>query len=82
MRKVAIYYLLAVAVIAGVVGMTLVPARTPLSALWFMATMFSLGGLFVVAGFDALDAQSPTLAWSLVIMGMLFVLVAIYEVNV
>ena len=43
-----------------------------------MMAVFSLGTLFVVAGFDV---QSPRLAWILVITGMLFVLAAVYEVS-
>ena len=75
MKTVALYYLIAMGVIAGIVGIALVPAGSALSKLWLMETMFSLGALFVVAGFDV---QSPRLAWILVITGMLFVLAGVY----
>jgi hypothetical protein len=77
-RTVALYYLIALGVIAGVVGMALVPPGTSLSTIWFMVMMFCMGALFVVAGFDV---HSPRLAWIMVITGMLFVVVAVYEVS-
>jgi hypothetical protein len=78
MKTVVIYYLIALGVITGVVGMALEPVGTTLSTIWFMMAVFSLGTLFVVAGFDV---QSPRLAWILIITGMLFVLAAVYEVS-
>jgi hypothetical protein len=78
MKTVLIYYLLAMGVIAGFVEMALVPAGSALAKIWFMVSMFSMGGLFVVAGFDV---QSPRLAWTLVIIGMLFVLAAVYRMG-
>ena len=78
MKTVALYYVIALGVIAGVVGIALVPAGTPWSTIWFMVMMFSMGALFVVFGFDV---HSPRLAWIMVITGMLFVVVAVYEMS-
>ena len=78
MRTVVLYYLIAMGVIAGIVGIALVPAGSARSEIWLMVTMFSLGALFVVAGFDV---HSPRLAWILVITGMLFALAGIYITN-
>ena len=75
MKTVALYYLIGMGIIAGIVGIALVLAGSALSKLWIMETMFPLGALFVVAGFDV---QSLRLAWILVITGMLFVLAGVY----